>query len=176
MAGLLDYAKEFYAGGEPYRKGVIGLLSGDTDNVTTQLKQLFDPAYMKQVKPISMDEAINLAMMAMTTQGGKFAEELNRLHPNVNASLHDYKAGHTVLSNINVPKEFRGNGYASGFMDDLTKLADRDKTTLALSPSSDFGSSKSRLIDFYKKYGFVPNKGKNIDFTISESMIRKANK
>ena len=43
---------------------------------------------------------------------------------------------------------------------------------VALTPSSDFGGNKSRLTEFYKKFGFIENKGKNKRYEISEAMYR----
>jgi len=77
------------------------------------------------------------------------------------------------LSKIEVPKEMRKQGVGSEVMQQLSEFADQQGKTIALSPSTDFGaSSVSRLKDFYKRFGFIENKGKNKDFTISESMYR----
>jgi predicted GNAT family N-acyltransferase len=78
-----------------------------------------------------------------------------------------------TLSRIEVPKEMRGSGMGTQALQDLSQYADQSAKTIALSPSKDFGaSSVSRLKDFYKRFGFVENKGKNKDFSISESMYR----
>jgi len=77
------------------------------------------------------------------------------------------------LSKIIVPKENRGEGLGSKFMQDLTAHADKYGKRVDLSPSKDFGaSSVSRLKEFYKKHGFVENKGKHKDYSISHSMYR----
>lgn len=78
-----------------------------------------------------------------------------------------------TLSKVVVPKEMRGSGRGSAFMGELTRLADDDAAKLALSPSSDFGGSKARLEQFYRRFGFVPNKGRARDFEIMESMYRE---
>lgn len=77
-----------------------------------------------------------------------------------------------MLSKIVVPEELRGQGVGTIFMNDLTKMADESGMQLALTPSSGFGGNKNKLTEWYKKFGFVPNKGKSIDFEISESMKR----
>jgi predicted GNAT family acetyltransferase len=78
-----------------------------------------------------------------------------------------------TLSRIEVPKEMRGTGMGTQALQDLSQYADQSAKTIALSPSKDFGaSSVSRLKDFYKRFGFVENKGKNKDFSISETMYR----
>ena len=77
------------------------------------------------------------------------------------------------LSKIIVPKEKRGEGLGSKFMEDLISHADKEGKRVDLSPSKDFGaSSVARLKEFYKKHGFVENKGRNKDFSISHSMYR----
>jgi predicted GNAT family acetyltransferase len=79
-----------------------------------------------------------------------------------------------TLSRIEVPKESRGKGIGSEAMQDLVSYADETNKVIALSPSKDFGAtSVERLKDFYKKFNFVENKGRNKDFSISETMYRK---
>lgn len=104
--------------------------------------------------------------------GGKMAQVLDKLHPNVDAYLSEGKKA-AVLSKIVVPEELRGQGVGSKFMDDLTRMADESGMQLALTPSSGFGGNKNKLTEWYKKYDFVPNKGKKADFEISESMRRE---
>ena len=89
-----------------------------------------------------------------------------------------FEKGNVItLSRIEIPKEKRGQGLGSQFIKELTDYADKAGKTVALTPSTDFGaSSKSRLVDFYKRAGFVLNKGKNKDFSISEEMIRTPSK
>ena len=84
------------------------------------------------------------------------------------------KNGTITLSQIVVPKGERGAGKGTAAMRQLVDYADRTGQRVVLSPSSDFGGSKKRLVEFYKRFGFVQNKGKNKDFTTQESMIRPA--
>lgn len=78
------------------------------------------------------------------------------------------------LSSIKIPKELRGQGIGTSFMEVLTNYADKVQKVITLSPSTDFGaSSVSRLKNFYKRFGFVENKGRNKDFTISDTMYRE---
>ena len=80
------------------------------------------------------------------------------------------------LDTIIVNREDRGNGTGSKVMEELCNYADRNQKTITLTPAvkDDFQgtTSQSRLIDFYKKFDFVLNKGRNKDFTISELMYR----
>ena len=76
------------------------------------------------------------------------------------------------ITKIETPDNLRGQGLADQRLEQLIQQADADGTTLALTPSNAFGANKSRLTKWYKRHGFVPNKGRNKDFTTRESMVR----
>lgn len=77
-----------------------------------------------------------------------------------------------TLSRIVIPEDGRQSGRGTEVMQEITKWADESGKKLALTPSADFGGNKARLIGFYKRFGFVENKGKNKDYEVSESMVR----
>ena len=66
----------------------------------------------------------------------------------------------------------KNSGEGTKLMKDICEYADKTKKIIILSPSDEFGGNKKRLIEFYKRFGFVENKGKNKDFEIFESMYR----
>ena len=77
------------------------------------------------------------------------------------------------LSKVIVPKTQRNEGIGTQIMNDIIKYADNSRKKIILSPSTDFGgSSINRLVNFYKQFGFVENKGKNKDFSTMKSMYR----
>lgn len=77
------------------------------------------------------------------------------------------------LSRIEIEKGRRGQGLGTKAMEDLVALADQYGLLLTLSPSTDFGgSSKERLKRFYRRFGFISNKGRHKDFTLFDSMYR----
>lgn len=81
--------------------------------------------------------------------------------------------GPMTLGKIVVPKDQRGQGIGHSIMSDMTAHADLYQRPIGLTPSTHFGgSSVGRLKDFYKKHGFVENKGKHKDFSTREAMIR----
>ena len=80
--------------------------------------------------------------------------------------------GYTV-SRIVVPESDRSQGVGTQIMREITEIADSQNATVALTPSSDFGGSASRLRDFYGRLGFVSNTGRNRDMSISEEMYRE---
>tara|TARA_R110000772_G_scaffold94553_4_gene192507 strand:- start:863 stop:2329 length:1467 start_codon:yes stop_codon:yes gene_type:complete len=90
-------------------------------------------------------------------------------------SLDLYEKNNTInLSRIVVPKDMRNSGIGTDVMQDLVSYADQTGQKVALTPSSDFGGNVKKLKEFYKRFGFVENKGRNKDFTTRETMIRPA--
>lgn len=81
------------------------------------------------------------------------------------------------LASIIVPKEKLGQGLGSKVMKELIKYADKHGKRITLTPAqkSDYHgtTSQRRLINFYKQFGFVMNKGRNKDFRISDMMYRE---
>lgn len=80
--------------------------------------------------------------------------------------------GRLVLSQIVVPEGERASGKGTVAMQALVDYADQTGQRIELTPSSDFGGNKKRLAEFYKRFGFVENKGRNKDFEVSEAMYR----
>ena len=93
----------------------------------------------------------------------------------VSHSLSHNKNGITV-SKLVVDKDKRNTGIGTSAMKAITSHADKYGKRIALTPSSDFGGSKTRLVPFYKRHGFVENKGRNKDYSISDTMYREPNK
>jgi GNAT superfamily N-acetyltransferase len=79
-----------------------------------------------------------------------------------------------VLGKIIVPEGQRSSGAGTQAMQELVDYADSTGKRIDLSPSADFGGNKKRLSEFYKRFGFVDNKGKAKDFEVSETMYRPA--
>lgn len=83
--------------------------------------------------------------------------------------------GDTItVSKIVVPETMRGQGAGTQAMRRLVDYADATGKHVVLTPSADFGGDRARLVDFYKRFGFVENKGRNRAFSTSESMYREA--
>lgn len=84
-----------------------------------------------------------------------------------------YKRKNLHLSRIVVEEGRRGQGFGTKAMEDLVALADHYGMLMTLSPATDFGaSSKERLKRFYRRFGFVSNKGRHKDWTLFDSMYR----
>ncbi len=84
-----------------------------------------------------------------------------------------------LLESIIVPKNIRKQGIGSQIMQELINYADKVGKRLELSPGQkdDYHgtTSKKRLINFYKRFGIVENKGRNKDFTTNKTMYREPN-
>ncbi len=105
-------------------------------------------------------------------RGEAIDDVLRARYPDVKISVSgDASKGYT-LNRIDVPKSQRNSGIGTQIMQDLVDAVDAQGATLKLSPSGDFGGSVPRLKEFYKRFGFVENKGKAKDYAISESMYR----
>ncbi|MFW1952213.1 GNAT family N-acetyltransferase [Acinetobacter beijerinckii] len=125
-----------------------------TDNATEENGQSF-----KQADIPEQSESLESFVKSMRT---KHSIELSLTDNGSVMSLHK----------IIVPDAQRNQGLGTKAMQDIVRYADAINRTIALTPSSDFGSNKSRLINFYKGQGFVENKGRNKDYEISENMYR----
>lgn len=75
------------------------------------------------------------------------------------------------IANIEIDPKFRGKGYFNMFLEQISNMADRHKLDITLEPSSIYGSDKDRLVDGYRKFGFIPYRGQ-----LSGEMIRKYRK
>lgn len=68
--------------------------------------------------------------------------------------------------------EGQGAGVGSEIMQTAIEWADRTGTQLELTPEQIRNTSVTRLKKFYKRFGFVENKGRNKDFSTRAAMIR----
>jgi hypothetical protein len=78
-----------------------------------------------------------------------------------------------ILSKIIIKKDVRQEGIGSKILNDLINYADKNKQIIALTPSSDYGGNKNRLIQFYKRFGFKHNKGQYKNFEFRDAMIKQ---
>lgn len=105
---------------------------------------------------------------------------INMIEKILNDKYSDYLIGLDVyedskslkLSRIVIKDEFKSKGIGSDIMNDLITYADNNKKIITLTPSSDFGGNKNRLVQFYKRFGFKPNKGIYKSYEYMDSMIR----
>lgn len=79
------------------------------------------------------------------------------------------------VDRIIIPKGEQGKGVGTEIMNEIVSYADSVGKQMVVTPGkiTDAGTtSDARLVEFYKKFGFVENKGKNKDLSITDSMYR----
>lgn len=106
-----------------------------------------------------------------------FAQEMRDKYDLKSFELNvNHHTGDLRLDSIIVDKAKQGQGSGTKALEDLTRFADAHNKRLTLTPAQknkEHGTtSSSRLQKFYKRFGFVPNKGRNKDFRVSDLMIR----
>lgn len=99
----------------------------------------------------------------------------------VTLELHAAEGADTMsIGMLEVPKDQRKQGIGTEVMQDVVALADamgrRVELTVGLKDKLHGTTSRARLIKFYKRFGFVENKGRNKDFRTSASMYREPTK
>jgi hypothetical protein len=57
-------------------------------------------------------------------------------------------------------------------MRDVCDVADRAGVRVTLTPTDEFGASKKKLVAWYKRHGFVENKGRHKDYETQAGMYR----
>ena len=84
-----------------------------------------------------------------------------------------------ILDSLIVPKEIRKQGIGTQIMQELVNYSNKIGKRLELSPGQkdDYQgtTSKRRLVNFYKRFGLIENKGRNKDFTTNKTMYREPN-
>jgi predicted GNAT family acetyltransferase len=81
-----------------------------------------------------------------------------------------------IIDSIIVPKDMRKKGIGTQIMQEVINYADSVGKRIELSPGQkdDYHgtTSRNRLVNFYKRFGLVENKGRNKDFTTNKTMYR----
>lgn len=111
-----------------------------------------------------------------STAAAQFRAYIKNDFPGITVDLYGSTFGGLTIGKIEVPKPLRKAGLATKIMKDICQMADQNGLQVSLTPTDEFGSSKNRLITFYSRFGFVVNKGKHKDYTISELMYRPTKK
>ena len=78
------------------------------------------------------------------------------------------------INNMVVKEELRNNGVGQNILDDIIKYADENNKIITLTPTTEF-NTQNKLKKWYKENGFIENKGRNTDFTISDTMYKLPN-
>lgn len=87
-------------------------------------------------------------------------------------SLFVYQTDYKIyVSEIRLQKEMQNQGIGTKVMNSIKEYAKKVGLPVVLHPQADPGKKK-KLNEFYKDLGFVDNKGRKRDFSISEPMAK----
>lgn len=75
------------------------------------------------------------------------------------------------ITNIKIPKEYRGQGAGTEIIKAIQGYAKTIGKPIVLRPEAEKGY-KQGLERFYKRLGFVHNRGRKLDFTLSSPVAR----
>ena len=105
--------------------------------------------------------------------GANAVRNIKDKYPDVEIDIYGDADRGYELGRIQVPKDQQSSGVGSQVMNDLIAAADAEGAKISLTPDTSFGgTSVSRLKDFYKRFGFVENRGRNKDFSTRNTMYR----
>lgn len=104
------------------------------------------------------------------------SEKLKKKFPEIKQLWLTERGNDIVLDTIIINKESRNKGIGSKILEELCEYADQNHSRILLTTGvkdDHHGTTSSnRLKKFYKRFGFVENKGRNKDFSVKYNMIR----
>lgn len=128
------------------------------------------PDYYSRLRKMEQPLAESLAPRDLAA---RFRQDIEAKYPGVAVDLFAATHGGLHLSKIEIPKSQRRLGLATEILKGIAALADRTGLVVSLSPTNEFGTPRSVLVEFYKRFGFVMNRGRNKDYRVSELMYRE---
>src|SRR5690606_7498658 len=147
-----------------------------TDNARIAASSILGVDLRGSDRPRIGERRVDYGATSFADQLQAFARDVRERHGRRLCYLFEDSNGNIVLDMIAVPKDRQGQGVGTAAMRDLIAFADRHgrRITLKLGQRDpEFGTtSRSRLERFYRRFGFVPNKGRNKDYSISADMYR----
>lgn len=148
-----------------------GKSTEEVEKIWDELNQQYPGDYERIVGTLKKILQINESFREYLRENTNFLNTLKKKYSQVFSKINIYEFEDKISIDLIVARE-KNTGAGTRLMQDICDYADRQKKTIILSPSDEFGGNKKRLIEFYKRFGFVENKGKNKIFEIFESMYR----
>ena len=143
----------------------------EIEKIWDELKDQYNDNYEAIVGTLKKILKINENFRNWLQENTSFIKEIKEKYKNSFKTINIYEYNNKISIDLIIVKE-KNSGEGTKLMKDICEYADKTKKIIILSPSDEFGGNKKRLIEFYKRFGFVENKGKNKDFEIFESMYR----
>lgn len=115
----------------------------------------------------------NETKQSKTQKSIRSLEDIKAKYKNQTDQLNIFENKDNTISinNLVVKQNLRNKGIGQNILNDIIDYADKNGKTITLTPTSQY-LTKNRLTNWYKKNGFVENKGRNTDYSISDTMYR----
>ena len=143
----------------------------EVENIWNELKKEYPDNYEVIVGTLKKILKINENFREYLRENTSFINSIKKKYQNDFSKINIYEFEDKISIDLIVAKE-KNTGAGSKLMKDICDYADTGNKIIILSPSDEFGGNKKRLIEFYKRFDFVENKGKNKEFSVFESMYR----
>lgn len=148
-----------------------GKSENEVEKIWDDLKQQYPNDYPKIVGILKKILQINETFIDLLRENSNLIGSIIKKYKEYFSKINIYEFDNKISIDLIIVKD-KNSGYGTKLMQDICDYADKTDKIIILSPSDEFGGNKKRLIEFYKRFGFVENKGKNKDFLIFESMYR----
>ena len=149
-----------------------GKTEQEVENIWAELKKEYPDNYERIVGTLKKILNINeKTLREYLRENTNFISSIKKKYKEEFSKINVYEFEDKISIDLIIATE-KNTGVGTKLMQDICDYADKQKKTIILSPSDEFGGNKKRLIEFYKRFDFVENKGKNKEFSIFESMYR----
>lgn len=143
----------------------------EVEKIWDDLRKEYGEDYERIVGTLKKILQINESFREWLTENTNFVKSMKEKYKEFFKTINIYEYSNKISIDLIITKE-KNSGYGTKLMQDICDYVDKNNKIVILTPSDEFGGNKKRLIEFYKRFGFVENKGKNKDFEIFESMYR----
>lgn len=120
---------------------------------------------------IKLKKLLEVSIPDIENKVATLERSLQALYPEIDriGIYYDHNNNSLFISDLYIKQEYRGKGIGSKIMSSITQFSDNLGIPMVLIPESDDENvSNKELINFYKKFGFVINKGKQKDYSLSD--------
>lgn len=168
LGGQKRYSAQVQQGADIAELGGLVAFADTLDELGLDPSRMSDEEIKAEIAKVTNRDASSGAMFQ-----GATADDLEASAAEKGVKLSLTGKGDIVTISM-LKADEKGKGAGTAVMNEVVAWADANGKTLALTPEKLEGTtSKSRLVDFYKRFGFKENKGRNKDFSTKEAMIRE---
>jgi GNAT superfamily N-acetyltransferase len=120
-----------------------------------------------------MKKFIDFISESLPEPGTPGFNTFNHGHTTIQYSVHPSRPNDAEIHMVLTHKDHAGKGSAREAMKKFLDHTDKHGIRTHLTPEPlNHETKKTKLVKFYKSLGYVPNRGKNKDFSIRSAMLR----